>query len=50
MDVVVGVDRLTRAHGRLYVVVGVFDGLHRGHRYLLTRLRRAAAAHDADRP
>lgn len=47
MDVVVGVDRLTPAHGRLYVVVGVFDGLHRGHRYLLTRLRRAAAAHHA---
>ena len=47
MDVLVGVDRLTPAHGRLFVVVGVFDGLHRGHRYLLARLRRAAAEHDA---
>ena len=28
--------------GRLLVVVGVFDGLHRGHLYLLRELRRAA--------
>jgi riboflavin kinase/FMN adenylyltransferase len=47
MDVVAGIDRLGPEHGRLFVVVGVFDGLHRGHRYLLTRLRRAAAAHGA---
>jgi FAD synthase len=47
MDVVAGIDRLRPEHGRLFVVVGVFDGLHRGHRYLLTRLRRAAAAHGA---
>jgi riboflavin kinase / FMN adenylyltransferase len=47
MDVVHGVTGLTRAHGRLFVVVGVFDGLHRGHHYLLARLREAARAHDA---
>jgi len=47
MDVVAGIERLRPEHGRLFVVVGVFDGLHRGHRYLLTRLRQAAAAHDA---
>ena len=29
-------------HGPLLVVVGVFDGLHRGHGYLLRELRRAA--------
>ncbi len=29
--------------GRLFFVVGAFDGLHRGHSYLLARLRIAAA-------
>jgi hypothetical protein len=33
--------------GRLYFVVGAFDGLHRGHGYLLARLREAAALHRA---
>jgi riboflavin kinase/FMN adenylyltransferase len=47
MDVVPGIDRLRPADGRLFVVVGVFDGLHRGHRYLLRRLRLAALAHGA---
>lgn len=47
MDVVTGIDRLQSRHGRLFVVVGVFDGLHRGHRYLLTQLRRTAAGYDA---
>jgi len=42
MDVVQGVDRLGPEHGRLFVVVGVFDGLHRGHAYLLRRLTREA--------
>ncbi len=47
MDVVHGIDRLAATHGRLFVVVGVFDGLHRGHRYLLARLREAARAQRA---
>jgi riboflavin kinase / FMN adenylyltransferase len=47
MDVIAGVEGLTPGHGRLFVVVGVFDGLHRGHRYLLNRLRVVAAAHAA---
>ena len=29
--VVEGVDALERSVGRLFLVVGVFDGLHRGH-------------------
>ncbi len=47
MDVVSGIDRLRPADGRLFVVVGVFDGLHRGHRYLLQHLRRVALANAA---
>ena len=42
MVVVPGLEALTLDLGRLYVVVGVFDGLHRGHLYLLRELRRAA--------
>jgi riboflavin kinase/FMN adenylyltransferase len=33
--------------GRLFFVVGAFDGLHRGHTYLLARLRAVAALHRA---
>lgn len=40
---VLGMDALAAEGDRLLFTVGVFDGLHRGHRYLLTRLRRAAA-------
>jgi riboflavin kinase/FMN adenylyltransferase len=47
MAVVHGVDSLRRSNGRLFVVIGVFDGLHLGHEYLLHELRAAAAAHDA---
>lgn len=47
MRVVEGTGRLDASVGRLFAVVGVFDGLHRGHDYLLGELRRAAAAHDA---
>jgi tRNA pseudouridine55 synthase len=42
MAVVPGVAALKPEMGRLYVAVGVFDGLHRGHMYLLRELRRAA--------
>jgi tRNA pseudouridine55 synthase len=43
MKVVGGIDELTPDLGRLYLAVGVFDGLHRGHQYLLRELRKAAA-------
>lgn len=47
MDVVAGIDALRPEHGPIFAVVGVFDGLHLGHRYLLGHLveeaeRRAA--------
>src|SRR5258706_16154499 len=45
--VVPGVDRLEPAHGPLFAVIGVFDGVHLGHQYLLRHLvaeaRRRAA-------
>ncbi|MEO8462547.1 MAG: hypothetical protein ABI555_05000, partial [Chloroflexota bacterium] len=41
-EVVSGIDRLGAGHGRLFVVVGVFDGLHLGHAYLLRNLREGA--------
>lgn len=47
MAVVHGIDALERSLGRLLVVVGVFDGLHRGHDYLLGELRREAQRRDA---
>jgi riboflavin kinase/FMN adenylyltransferase len=37
-----GVAALRPEHGPLLLVVGVFDGLHRGHAYLLRELRRAS--------
>jgi len=43
MRVVHGTAALDRSIGRVLAVVGVFDGLHRGHAYLLDELRRAAA-------
>ena len=42
MRVVPGLSGLTPADGRLFVVVGVFDGLHLGHAYLLEQLREEA--------
>jgi riboflavin kinase / FMN adenylyltransferase len=47
MDVVAGVDGLQTEHGPVFAVVGVFDGLHRGHLYLLDHLEREAAARGA---
>jgi FAD synthase len=47
MAVVHGIDALEPSLGRLFVVVGVFDGLHRGHTYLLDELRTAAERHGA---
>jgi riboflavin kinase/FMN adenylyltransferase len=38
LQVVHGVDQLADAHGPGFVVVGVFDGLHLGHAYLLRHL------------
>lgn len=45
--VVQGIDALGREHGRLFVVIGVFDGLHLGHIYLLRHLQAAARSHGA---
>jgi riboflavin kinase/FMN adenylyltransferase len=47
MDVVAGVDELRPEHGPAFAVVGVFDGLHRGHLYLLEHLVREAGARHA---
>jgi riboflavin kinase/FMN adenylyltransferase len=49
MDVVEGVDALRSDGGPVFVVVGVFDGLHVGHAYLLRHLVSEAAAR-ASRP
>ena len=38
LRVVPGVEALHASDGPLFAVVGVFDGLHRGHAYLLERL------------
>ena len=47
MDVVQGIERLTPGLGPVFVVVGVFDGLHLGHAYLLRHLVTEAARLDA---
>lgn len=47
MQVVQGVERLAPDVGPVFVVVGVFDGLHLGHAYLLRHLVTEAARHGA---
>lgn len=47
MDVVQGVDGLRPALGPAFVVIGVFDGMHLGHAYLLERLVNESAARAA---
>ena len=47
MDVVPGVDRLRPEHGLVFAVIGVFDGLHQGHIYLLDQLVREALTREA---
>jgi riboflavin kinase / FMN adenylyltransferase len=47
MDVVPGVDALRPEHGPVFAVIGVFDGLHRGHTYLLDHLVREARTREA---
>lgn len=47
MEVVHGIEALTPELGPAFVVVGVFDGLHLGHLYLLDRLVTEAAVRGA---
>jgi riboflavin kinase/FMN adenylyltransferase len=47
MDVVAGVEALRPEHGPLFAVIGVFDGLHRGHIYVLDHLVRDAVRRQA---
>lgn len=47
VEVVPGVDALEAGHGPLFAAIGVFDGIHVGHRYLLRELVAAARERDA---
>ena len=47
MQVIHGIQRLSARHGPVFVVVGVFDGLHIGHHYLLRHLVTIAEARAA---
>ncbi len=47
MHVVQGIDDLRPQLGPIFVVVGVFDGMHLGHAYLLEHLVRESAARGA---
>ena len=47
MDIVEGIDALRAELGPAFIVVGVFDGLHRGHAYLLDHLVAEASARGA---
>jgi riboflavin kinase/FMN adenylyltransferase len=48
MEVVEGIDALEAQLGPIFAVVGVFDGLHLGHAYLLEHLVSEAMARDAN--
>jgi riboflavin kinase/FMN adenylyltransferase len=47
MEVVEGIDALRASLGPIFVVVGVFDGLHLGHAYLLEHLVSEATVREA---
>lgn len=47
MDVIEGIDKLRPQLGPAFIVVGVFDGLHRGHAYLLDHLVGEASSRGA---
>ena len=47
MRIARGLDRLHASEHPAFIVVGVFDGLHLGHQYLLRNLVEQAAARDA---
>jgi riboflavin kinase/FMN adenylyltransferase len=47
MDVIEGIDALRTPLGPAFIVVGVFDGLHRGHAYLLDHLVAEASTRGA---
>ena len=47
MRIARGLSRLHASRHPAFVVVGVFDGLHKGHQYLLAHLVEEAAARDA---
>jgi riboflavin kinase/FMN adenylyltransferase len=47
VDVARGLEDLAPSDAPVFVVVGVFDGLHLGHAYLLEHLVAEAARHDA---
>jgi len=47
VEVVQGIERLTHGVGPVFVVVGVFDGLHLGHAYLLRHLVAEAGRREA---
>ena len=47
IEVVAGVEGLRQEHGPLFAVIGVFDGIHLGHRYLLGRLVEEARSRGA---
>src|SRR5438874_7163358 len=47
MEVYRGHERVPAWRGGAAVAIGNFDGVHLGHRALITRAREVAAAHDA---